>query len=165
MTEEFDLDVKRLLTEGGADKKISKEDKLKGYRLLEKDKWYDLPTGTHIRYEKGGQFRTGGFIQNKYIGKDHAKHFFLQTGFDPRAPGYLKWGINLDEIDKIWIKESLAIGAPIAASFENTLNMEIKLQKLEDRLDVLEANLSKILDFLKRRFATTSADTRVQRNL
>jgi hypothetical protein len=104
---------------------------LTGYDLVPEAAWMLLRPKTHVRYEtKRGDFRRGGFVHNvKVKGKPM---IFLETGFDPKVPGYRKWPVTLEDVEKLWKKRTLE-DVKIAEAQSSSASPE-----LMHRIDVLE---------------------------
>jgi hypothetical protein len=105
---------------------------LLGYVEVPEDAWTLLRPHTHIRYlTKSGLFRRGGFVHNvKTKGK---AQIFVETGLVPGAPGYAKWPVTLEDVDKIWKKRTVE-DVQMAESASTGID-----EMAERRIDALEA--------------------------
>lgn len=99
---------------------------LVGYKLLPNSEWKTLKHYNHIRYQrKDGTFRKGGYIKNIWMNTDTNKIKMELAG--NLNYGARTWTINLQYIEKIWLK----IDAVSAPALTDMTEMNEKIEKLE----------------------------------
>lgn len=71
---------------------------LRGFQLVPRDKWLELPVGTHIRYiRKDGEMRKGGYI--RYIDPAGA---FMSISLTELNQQSKNWKLPLNGVAQIW---------------------------------------------------------------
>lgn len=83
------------------------EDKLKGYKQVELDQWFNISKGMFVKYiEKGigpelQRFRSGGYVKNRGTSVDNNRRFLYIVSLLHKSKGKR---VFLDETSKIWIR-------------------------------------------------------------
>jgi len=122
----------------------AEQDKLlTGYDLVPEAGWPLLRPKTHVRYEtKRGEFRRGGFVHNvKVKGKPM---IFLETGFDPKAAGYRKWPVTLEDVEKFWKKRTLEDVQIAEAQVGTSPELQLRVEVLEQSVRGQEVQIAKL---------------------
>jgi len=80
-------------------------DKIDGYIRVPKDKWADIPKGTHIRiFKKDKKFLSGGFLLQKYS-DTKGPHFLLENNkYKRNIPSYRFFPLHLKDVAYIFAK-------------------------------------------------------------
>lgn len=130
-------------------------DKLVGYFVIPKDLWPFVKYGTHVRYvesaERGGEFRSGGFILNnpfdvKPKGAPAEKRFMkIQNSFTKNA-NYKTWLLAYEDVETLYAKGTGVeltlqgeLKSVIAATNANLAALATYAKKLEGRIASLES--------------------------
>jgi hypothetical protein len=95
-------------------KPLSEEEqrkKLEGYIRISKEGWKYIPYNSHIRYietaEKGGKFRSGGFVgSNSIVSEEHGRRIKLKNSLFKNGNAYREWIVNYSDIEHIYCKIS-----------------------------------------------------------
>jgi len=105
-------------------------EKLIGYVVVHRDYWPFIKYSTHIRYtttaEKGGKFRSGGFVLNnpfdtKVYGGPNEKRFIkLQNGFNKSGKDYKTWIVAYEDIEYLYAK-----GAGVELTIQHDLRTAV----------------------------------------
>lgn len=179
MADEFEID-KRVEAARRAESKTparravpyseqEKKKKLAGYVEVPPDRWQSLPIRSHIRYEiNTGEFRPGGFIQNRWTKDGNIPMLHLENGFDSRKPGYRKWPVAFGDVKTIWTRpgdlEGAGSGSTSSTASTPTASPDLtaRVAEIEARIGRLEAAVSTMKNVLLKQLrsaGTTSLRT------
>lgn len=114
-----------------------KTEKLKGYTLVPKDDWDNIPKGSTLKYQKkNGYWVKIGFLKNIYT-KDKERYMLLEVGY-PGKDGHRMWNAKLSDIKEIYRKDgsgdsddkSSIISKSVVKNQENTQRSLEKMYKV-----------------------------------
>lgn len=119
-------------------------EKLVGYMEVPPQFWEHIRVGTHLRYfTKEGLFRAGGFVKNNpydYRPRGATKDvraIRLQNGFYDKAPGYVVWSADYENLAKVYIK-------PGAEAFVLLENLESVTRKFNENINKIVEHSRKL---------------------
>ena len=124
-----------------------RESLLQGCTEVPRDKWDTLDTDTYIRYlRKDGNFRIGGLVKNIWVstnGKNIGKKVIQLSSNNSYKSN--KWNIVLDDVEKIWKKNTIGSSTTGNSDMEkiNKSNIE-SIEYLTKTVDQLKIDISKI---------------------
>lgn len=113
-----------------------------GYDPIPQDGLMLLRPGTHVRYlTTTGEFRRGGFVHN--IKTKGTPMIFLETNKDPKAQGYAKWPVAIEDIQTMWKKRTIE-DVKINAVQTNP-DYETRIVALETQLEYAVSEIKKMI--------------------
>lgn len=119
---------------------------LKGYVEAPSDEWEKFALNTHVRYlRKDGSFRRGGFVKNIWvgsIGKNTGKKTMqLASSLSFKST---KWTIVLDDIDKIWKKNTTYDNSQQSESTADVGELKITMTANTEAIEYLTKTVDQI---------------------
>lgn len=127
--------------------------KLEGYVRVPRELWPFVGYSTHVRYietaEKGGEFRSGGFIlknpfDTKTRGSTEEKRFFkLQNNFYKSNGDHKEWIIAYEDVEHLYVK---------GTGVELTLQTDLK-----EVVTTLNGNIQRLAAYCKKLEARIAA--------
>jgi hypothetical protein len=131
---------------------------LVGYIEVGKNKWADIPNGSHIRYIKSdGTFVRGGFITNHWLNKEGKPFIHLANNIKKDAPGYITWPMAHDSVSRVFKKPDAKTGIEMDIVRGKTVEIISQINKLVDvvkeqkkRIDSLESDMKKLYLIIKK---------------
>ncbi len=142
----------------GPEKKYTTEeikDKLKGYVLVPREDFEQIPSGSHVRYIRSdGVFRAGGFVTcNPGISGDGRLYIVLRNDIRSKASNLVTWTVFYDDLSEIYIKNAYGgQGNPQADAKIMVLSSSLERaeKRIEEVIAATNRNISKLNDKIKK---------------
>lgn len=126
---------------------------LVGYIEVRKDKWSDIPVGSHIRYvKKDGTFVRGGFVTNHWLNKEGKQFIHIANNLKKNSPNYATWPMAHESVARLFKKPDAKTGIELDVVRGKTAEIISQINKLVNvvkeqgrRLDKQELEIQRIL--------------------
>ena len=131
---------------------------LVGYIEVSKNKWSDIPLGSHIRYIKtDGTFVRGGFVTNHWQNKEGKPFIHLANNIKKGTPNYATWPMAHEAVARVFKKPDAKTGIEIDAVRGKTAEIIGQINKLVDivkeqkkRIESNETDIKRMYAIVKR---------------
>lgn len=122
---------------------------LKGYTLVPRAQWQDIPVHSHVRYIKNdGKFARGGFVISHWFDKNKNPMTQLANGFNSGKKGYHTWPVAHLSVREIHKKDDGRAFTKGDADIKQELNV-IK-EHANKMIDTINNNNARIKDLEKK---------------